>query len=95
MTLPLKKKRRHKTNYKIPLTRPNINHLNQLIYEHIDHNQFYKNEEFIYLSEKDYKEPFDLKKLKFMDEINPLKKMYKQKFPELKEGVLAKNKLLL
>lgn len=47
------------------------------------------------MSEKDYKEPFDLKKLKFMDEINPLKKMYKQKFPELKEGVLAKNKLLL
>jgi hypothetical protein len=36
-----------------------------------------------------------LKKLKFMDEINPLKKKYKEKFPDLKEGVLAKNKLLL
>jgi hypothetical protein len=30
-----------------------------------------------------------------MDEINPLKKKYKEKFPELKEGVLTKNKLLL
>ncbi len=30
-----------------------------------------------------------------MDEINPLKKKYKEKFPDLKEGVLAKNKLLL
>ncbi len=66
-----------------------------LIEGHISQNQHFKNEEFIYLSEKDYKEPFDLKKLNFMDEINPLKKKYKEKFPELKEGVLAKNKLLL
>ena len=30
-----------------------------------------------------------------MDQINPLKIKYKQKFPDLKEGVLAKNKLML
>jgi hypothetical protein len=30
-----------------------------------------------------------------MDDINPLKIKYKQKFPDLKEGVLAKNKLTL
>lgn len=91
----MKKNRRHKTNYKIPLTRKNISSLNNLIEKHISHNQHFKNEEFIFLSNQDYKEPFDLKKLNFMDEINPLKKKYKEKFPTLKEGVLAKNKLLL
>lgn len=30
-----------------------------------------------------------------MDELNPLKIRYKQKFPDFKEGVLAKNKLVL
>ncbi len=30
-----------------------------------------------------------------MDQINPLKIKYKEKFPDFKEGVLAKNKLLL
>ena len=62
-----KKNRRHKTNYKIPLTRQNIQSLNKLIEGHIEQNQFFKNEEFVYLSDKDYKEPFDLKKLNFMD----------------------------
>lgn len=72
-----KKNRRHKTNFKIPLTRKNIQSMNTLIEGHIAQNQHFKNEEFVYLPEKDYKEPFDLKKLKFMDEINPLKKKYK------------------
>lgn len=31
----------------------------------------------------------------FMDELNPLKQKYKQRYPDFKEGVLAKNKLLL
>jgi hypothetical protein len=46
---------------------------------------------------KDYEKtaPFDLERLKFMDDLNPLKQKYKQKFPDFKEGVLAKNKLLL
>jgi hypothetical protein len=30
-----------------------------------------------------------------MDELNPIKKKYKEKFPDFKEGVLAKNKLIL
>ena len=30
-----------------------------------------------------------------MDDLNPLKVRYKQKFPDFKEGVLAKNKLVL
>lgn len=30
-----------------------------------------------------------------MDELNPIKRRYKEKFPEFKEGVLAKNKLVL
>lgn len=40
---PSKKNRRHKTNYKIPLTSTNIKSLNQLITSHISHNQKYKN----------------------------------------------------
>jgi hypothetical protein len=30
-----------------------------------------------------------------MDDLNPIKIKYKQKFPDFKEGVLAKNKLVL
>ena len=30
-----------------------------------------------------------------MDDLNPIKKKYKEKFPEYKEGVLGRNKLLL
>lgn len=30
-----------------------------------------------------------------MDELNPIKRTYKLKFPSFKEGVLAKNKLIL
>jgi hypothetical protein len=30
-----------------------------------------------------------------MDDLNPIKRKYKEKFPGFKEGVLAKNKLVL
>ena len=30
-----------------------------------------------------------------MDDLNPLKRKYKEKYPDFKEGVLAKNKLVL
>jgi len=30
-----------------------------------------------------------------MDDLNPIKRRYKEKFPDFKEGVLAKNKLTL
>ena len=33
--------------------------------------------------------------MKFMDDLKPLNKKYKERYPEFKEGVLAKNKLLL
>lgn len=39
-----KKTKRHKTNYKIPLTRKNIESLNNLVKGHINKNQFFKNE---------------------------------------------------
>ena len=69
--------------------------LNHLMKDHISHNQFYKNEEKVFL--KDYQKiaPFDLDKMKFMDELKPLNKKYKERYPDFKEGVLAKNKLLL
>jgi hypothetical protein len=38
-----KKTKRHKTNFKIPLTRNNIQSLNNLLVKHIGHNQVYKN----------------------------------------------------
>jgi hypothetical protein len=46
---------------------------------------------------KEYEEnaPFNLEKLRFMDDLNPIKRKYKEKFPDFKEGVLAKNKLML
>lgn len=44
-----KKNKRHKTNFKIPLTRKNVESLNNLIVKHISHNQKYKNEEVIFL----------------------------------------------
>lgn len=46
-----KKSKRHKTNFKIPLTRKNIQSLNNLVKEHIKHNQLLKNEEKIFLKE--------------------------------------------
>lgn len=30
-----------------------------------------------------------------MDDLNPIKRKYKEKFPDFKEGVLSKNKLVL
>jgi len=33
--------------------------------------------------------------MKFMDDLNPLKKKYKERYPDFKEGVLSKNKLVL
>jgi len=38
------KNKRHKTNYKIPLTKKNMSSLNNLIKDHISHNQKFKNE---------------------------------------------------
>jgi hypothetical protein len=46
-----KKTKRHKTNFKIPLTRKNIQSLNDLILKNIGHNQKFKNEEVIFLKE--------------------------------------------
>jgi hypothetical protein len=39
-----KKNKRHKTNFKIPLTRQNVNSLNNLLKNHIERNKIYKNE---------------------------------------------------
>lgn len=44
-----KKTKRHKTNFKIPLTRKNIASLNCLVKDHIVKNQFFKNEEKVFL----------------------------------------------
>lgn len=90
-----KKTKRHKTNFKIPLTRKNLQSLNNLMKDHISKNQFFKNEERVFLKEYEERAPFDLEKMQFMDELNPLKQRYKERYPEFKEGVLAKNKLLL
>lgn len=46
-----KKTKRHKTNFKIPLTRKNMQSLNDLILKNIGHNQKFKNEEVIFLKE--------------------------------------------
>lgn len=72
-----KKTKRHKTNFKIPLTRKNMQSLNNLVKDHISKNQFFKNQEKIFLKEYEENAPFDLEKLKFMDELNPIKKKYK------------------
>lgn len=44
-----KKNKRHKTNFKIPLTRKNMQSLSNLVKGHIEQNQFLKNEEKIFL----------------------------------------------
>ena len=79
-----KKTKRHKTNYKIPLTRKNIQSLSNLVSEHIVKNQYFKNQKKIFLKEYEQNAPFDVDKLKFMDDLNPLKKKYKEKYPEFK-----------
>ena len=63
--------------------------------DHIEGNQIYKNEEKVFLKEYEKNAPFDLEKMKFMDDLKPLNKKYKERYPEFKEGVLTKNKLLL
>jgi hypothetical protein len=63
--------------------------------EHISKNQFFKNEEKVFLKDYEKTAPFDLDRMKFMDDLNPIKKKYKERYPEFKEGVLAKNKLVL
>lgn len=55
-----KKTKRHKTNFKIPLTRKNIESLNCIVKEHIVKNQFFKNEEKVFLKEYEQTAPFDL-----------------------------------
>ena len=45
--------------------------------DHITNNQPFKNEEKIFLKEYEQIAPFDLEKMKFMDELKPLKKKYK------------------
>ena len=90
-----KKNKRHKTNFKIPLTRQNVESLNNLIVKHISHNQKYKNEEVIFLKQYAQDAPFDLEKLKFMDKIDKVKMKYGEKFPEFNPKVLSRNKLTL
>lgn len=63
--------------------------------DHISKNQFFKNEEKVFLKDYEKTAPFDLDRMKFMDDLNPIKKKYKERYPEFKEGVLAKNKLVL
>jgi hypothetical protein len=63
--------------------------------DHIVKNQVYKNEEKIFLKDYEKSAPFDLEKMKFMDDLNPLKRKYKERYPDFKEGVLSKNKLVL
>ena len=46
-----KRTRRHKTNFKIPLTRKNIQSLNCLVKDHITQNQVFKNEERMFTKE--------------------------------------------
>lgn len=62
-----KKTKRHKTNFKIPLTRKNLQSLNNLMKDHISKNQFYKNQEKIFLKQYEERAPFDLEKMQFMD----------------------------
>ena len=49
--------------------------------DHIVKNQVYKNEEKIFLKDYEKSAPFDLEKMKFMDDLNPLKRKYKERYP--------------
>ena len=62
-----KRTKRHKTNFKIPLTRKNMESLNSLVASHIKQNQRFKNEEVLFLNEYSKTAPFDVNKLNFMD----------------------------
>lgn len=90
-----KKTKRHKTNFKIPLTRKNMQSLNNLILKNINHNQKFKNEEVIFLKEYTQNAPFDLDQLKFIDKIDQVKVKFSEKYPDLNQKVLSKNKLTL
>jgi hypothetical protein len=93
---PLEKKtKRHKTNFKIPLTRQNLQNLNNLISHHIENNQPYKNEEVIFLKNYEEVAPFNLDKLNFMDEIDKVKRKFKEKYPEFNTKILKRNQLTL
>jgi hypothetical protein len=47
---PVKKKtRRHKTNFKVPLTRGNLDKMNQIVQSHIDLNRKFLNKEVVVL----------------------------------------------
>ena len=63
--------------------------------DHIIKNQVFKNEEKVFLKEYQESAPFDLEQMRFMDQLNPLKRKYKERYPDFKEGVLMKNKLTL
>jgi hypothetical protein len=89
----VKKTRRHKTSFKIPLSRKNIKSLNKLIVQHIGQNQVYKNEEILFLKEYAKSAPFDLSQLKFMEKLDQVKSMFSEKYPHLNQRVLSKNKL--
>ena len=90
-----KRNKRHKTNFKIPLTRKNMESLSSLVASHIKQNQRYKNEEVLFLKEYNQTAPFDVNKLSFMDEIDKVKKKYREKYPQFNSKVLSRNRLTL
>ena len=75
-----KKTKRHKTNFKVPLTRNNIGKMNEIIQHHIDSNRKMQNKEVFLLPEYEKTAPFNLDALRFIDELNEVNKAYKQKF---------------
>ena len=89
-----KKTRRHKTSFKIPLTRNNLNKMNGIIQQHIDVNRKFKNKEVVLLKEYEKTAPFNLEALRFIDDLNEVNQLYKKKF-EYDKGNLSKNKLTL
>lgn len=68
---PVKKKtRRHKTNFKVPLTRGNIDRMNELVQSHINLNRKLLNKEVVVLKDYERTAPFHLDTLKFFDELD-------------------------
>ena len=69
--------------------------LSSLVASHIKQNQRYKNEEVLFLKEYNQTAPFDVNKLNFMDEIDKVKKKYREKYPQFNSKVLSRNRLTL
>jgi hypothetical protein len=72
-----KKTRRHKTNFKVPLTKGNIDRMNQIVQSHIDLNRKFLNKEVVMLKEYEKTAPFHLETLNFFDELDEAKRLYK------------------